>query len=90
MGWLPHDFRPFASVEPIRLPPKPLLESDLPTGGEVVSLLRHAGAFRGLDDLLTAYHATGARTHELAAARVGDFQPQTRQLLLGNRRKRAY
>ena len=31
LGWLPHDFRPFASVEPIRFPAKPLLETDLPT-----------------------------------------------------------
>jgi hypothetical protein len=84
LEWLPHDFRPFVNVEPIRLAPKHLLESDLPTVGEVEPLLRHAGAFRGLDDLLQVYHATGARTHELTAARVGDFQPETRQLLLGN------
>lgn len=50
-------------------------------------MLRHAGAFRGLDDLLRVYHATGARTHELTAARVGDFQPQTRQLLLGSHKR---
>ena len=87
LGRLPHDFRPFASVEPIRLPAKPLLESELPTVEEVEKLLRQAGAFRGLDDLLRVYHATGASTHELTAARVGDFQRQTRQLLLGNHKR---
>jgi integrase len=86
-GWLPHDIRPFASLEPIRLPPEPLLESDLPTVGEVESLLRQAEAFRGRDDLLLVYHATGAKTHELTAARVGDFQPQTRRLLLGSHKR---
>ena len=73
LGWLPHNFRPFASVEPIRLPAKPLLEADLPTVEEVEALLRDSTTFRGLDDLLRVYYATGARTHELTAARVGDF-----------------
>jgi hypothetical protein len=31
LGWLPHNFCPFASVEPIRVSAKPLLEADLPT-----------------------------------------------------------
>jgi integrase len=87
LEWLPHDFRPFIGVEPIRLPAKPLLESDLPTIGEVAALLHHAKSFRGVDDLLRVYHATGARTHELTAVRVEDFQPQTRQLLLGNHKR---
>jgi integrase len=87
LGWLPHNFRPFASVEPIRLPSKPLLETDLPTIGEVEALLRLSKSFRGVDDLLLVYHATGARTHELTAVQVRDFQPQTRQLLLGNHKR---
>jgi len=87
LGWLPHDFRPFASVEPIRLPAKPLLETDLPTVEEVEALMRHARTFRGLDDLMHVYHATGARTHELTEVRIGAFQPQTRQLLIGSHKR---
>jgi site-specific recombinase XerD len=87
LGWLPHDFRPFASVEPIRLPAKPLLETDLPTVEEVEALMRHARTFRGMDDLMHVYHATGARTHELIEVRIRAFQPQTRQLLIGSHKR---
>ncbi len=38
-------------------------------------------------DLLRVYHATGARTSELTAARVGDFSLRTRQILLGEHKR---
>ena len=113
LGWLPQDFRPFASVETIRLPAKPLLEAELPTVGEVQALLAHADAdltpvgcgrgsrrrkpeeyrsgeanpWRGFGDLLQCFHATGARTSQLLAARVADFQPITHQLVLGKHKR---
>ena len=75
MGWLPQGFRPFAIVETIRLDPKPLLESGLPTDDEVKTLLAHAKGDMG--DIIAVYHATGARTHELIEARVGDSTSPT-------------
>jgi hypothetical protein len=80
-GWLPQSFKPFASVEGIRLDPKPLLESDLPTDTEVNSLLAHADAF--MRDVIAMYHNTGCRTHELIEAKVGDFQGASRAIVLG-------
>ena len=85
MGWLPQGFKPFASVEGIRLDPKPLLESDLPTDDEVKALLAHAKGDMG--DIIAVYHATGARTHELIEARVGDYQPNARTLVLGRHKR---
>ncbi len=70
-GWLPPGFKPFASVEGIRLEPKPLLESHLPTDAEVKVLLAHADAF--MRDMIAMYHHTGCRTHELIEAKIGDF-----------------
>ena len=46
-GRLPQGFKPFASVEGIRLDSKPLLESDLPTDAEVKQLLAHADSLMG-------------------------------------------
>jgi integrase len=34
-------------------------------------------------DMLQIYHATGARTSELAVAKVGDFSPRSHQIVLG-------
>jgi integrase len=87
MGWLPPAFKPFATVEAIRLDPKPLLESDLPTDAEVKALLRHAEAKPMLHDIVTIYHATGCRTHELIEARVGDFQPNAKTIVLGKHKR---
>lgn len=85
-GWIPPSFKPFAYVESIRLDPSPLLESDLPTAAEIATLFAHAkGAFR---DMLTLYHATGARTHELIEMRVGDYQPNMKAIVL-KRHKRS-
>ena len=67
-GWLPSGFRPFDSAESIKLPPRPLLESDLPTDLEVNALLALADPY--MADIIRLYHATGARTHELIDARV--------------------
>ena len=112
-GWLPSGYGLFASVEPVRLPLKPLAEADLLTPDEVGALLAHADAdltpvgcgrgsrrrrpeeyrsgeanpWRGFGDLLRCFHASGARTSELLAARVADFQPITRQLLLGKHKR---
>jgi integrase len=84
-GWLPHGFKPFASVDGIRLDPKPLLESDLPTDAEVKALLAHADAF--MRDIIATYHHTGCRTHELVEATVGDFQPASRMIVLGKHKR---
>ena len=84
-GWIPQGIDPFATVDPIRIPPKPLLESDLPTPEEIQSLFDHAEPF--LADLLRLYHATGARTHELIEARVGDFQPLSKTIVLGKHKR---
>ena len=35
-------------------------------------------------DMLRVYHATGARTSELAVAKVRDFSPRSRQIVLGD------
>ena len=43
-GWLPQRFKPFASVEGIRIDPKPLLETELPADTEVKALLSSADA----------------------------------------------
>ena len=74
-GWLPGGFRPFASFEPIRLLPKTLTESALLTDAEIKALLTAADAdlFSPMGDMIRLYHATGARTHELIAARGGTF-----------------
>lgn len=84
-GLLPKGFQPFLAVETIRLETKPLLESELTTSEEVVSIFEHAG--RSFGDMLRVYHATGARTGELTAARVGDYQPRTHQLVLGRHKR---
>lgn len=44
-------------------------------------MLAHADVF--MSDIIRLYHATGARTHELLEALVGDFQPHSRTLVLG-------
>ncbi len=89
MGWIPGSCKPFAMVESIRLDPKPLLESDLPTQEEVQALLTTAMALNKpmLHDIVAIYHATGMRTHELIEARCGDFQPQSRTIVLGKHKR---
>ncbi len=77
---LPEGFAPFATLEPIRPPVKALLESDLPTADQVRDIFSHAGP--NLSDFLAVQHATGARTGELYAANVGEYQPRTRQIVL--------
>lgn len=84
-GWLPPDCKPFVHVEHIRLDPKPLLETDLPSDAEVQALCQHAKP--GLAGMLRVYHATGARTHELCNARVGDFQANARTIVLGKHKR---
>jgi integrase len=84
-GLLPKGHDPFANAEPVHVPPKPLLESDLPNQEEVARLIAHAQS--DLADLLKVYHATGARTHELIEASVGDFQPTSRTIVLGRHKR---
>lgn len=84
-GLLPAGFKPFALVEPVRVPLDPLMESDLPTPEETAALIE--AACKPLSDLLRVYHATGARTAELFAVQVGDYQPRTRQLVLGRHKR---
>jgi hypothetical protein len=81
LGWLPPGFHPFATVETIRLDPKPLLESELPTDYQIKALMAHAKG--DMCDIIVVYHATGERTYELIEARVGDFQLNARTLVLG-------
>jgi integrase len=49
----------------------------------LAGLRRTDGQVGSFADLLRCYHATGARTGELAACRVGDVLFRTRQVLLG-------
>jgi len=86
-GHLPRDLAPFATVEPTRAPVKVLYESDLPTPEEVRALIAHATPT--LADLLIVQHATGARTGELRGARVGDYQPTIRQVVLRHHKREA-
>ncbi len=88
-GWLPPACKPMASVEPIRLDPKPLLESDLPTDAEVKALFQAADAdpHGQMGDFVRLYHATGARTHELIEATVGDFQRNAHTIVLGKHKR---
>ena len=84
-GWLPRGFKPFDGVEGIKVPPKALLETDLPTREELDALFQAAKpAFAAM---LTVYYHTGARTSELLEARVGDFQPQSRQIVLSKHKR---
>lgn len=89
-GWIP-PVSPFASVEPLRLPPKALTEGALPTPSEVKAIIEaaDADAHGQMGDVIRLYYHTGARTHELIRARVADFQRSTRQIVLGSH-KRAY
>jgi integrase len=84
-GCLPEGFTPFATLEPTRPPVKALLETDLPTAGEVRSILAHATP--ALADLLRVQYATGARSGELRAADAGDYQPATRQIVLRHHKR---
>ena len=84
-GWLPQGFKPFASVEGIRLDPKPLLESDIPTDAEVKQLLAHADSLMG--DVIAMYYNTGSRTHELIEAKIADFQGACRTIVLGKHKR---
>jgi integrase len=43
--------------------------------------------YRSFADMLRCYHATGARTDELAQCRVGDFLQETRQVVLGKHKR---
>lgn len=49
--------------------------------------LGHANPWRGFGELLRCYHATGARTSELLAVRVADFQPRSRQIVLSSHKR---
>ena len=75
-GHLPDGFRPFATVEPLRIPVKALLESDLPPPEEVRVVI--ANATPTLADFLRVQHARGARSGELRNARAGEYQASTR------------
>ncbi|WP_337173810.1 tyrosine-type recombinase/integrase [Paludisphaera sp.] len=77
---LPKGFKPFDGIEGLRIPPKALLESDLPTAEEVRALIAHAKPEFGA--MLKVYYHTGARTHELIEARAGDYQAKARSLVL--------
>ena len=48
-------------------------------------MLAHAKGDMG--DIIAVYHATGARTHELIEARVGDYQLNARTLVLGRHKR---
>ena len=87
MGWLPAACKPFAHVEGIRLDPRPLLEGDLPTREEVHSLLETAKQKPMLHAIVSIYHTTGMRTHELIEARVGDFQVNSKTIVLGKHKR---
>ena len=84
-GWLPQGFRPFSGVEGIRIAPRTLLETDLPTDAEVRALKASADGL--MTDIISLFHATGARTHELIEAKVSDFQRNARTIVLGKHKR---
>lgn len=43
--------------------------------------------YKGFKDLLTVYHQTGARTSELAVARIGEFVKSAGQIVLGKHKR---
>lgn len=43
--------------------------------------------YRGFSELLKVYHATGARTSELANSSVGDLHPSSYQIILGEHKR---
>jgi integrase len=47
----------------------------------------HANPWLGFGELIRCYHATGARTSELLAASVADFQPRSKQIVLGSHKR---
>lgn len=99
---LPPSFRPFAAVEPPRVPRSVLTEDDLIRDDEIDTLFKAAevdldafhsfgpkhqrerNPYKDFADMLRCYQHTGARTGELAKVEVADFQPRTRQVVLGN------
>lgn len=85
MRLLPKGFKPFDGIEGLRIPPKALLETDLPTAEEVRALLAHAKPEFGA--MLRVYYHTGARTHELIEARAGDYQPKSRSLVMAKHKR---
>jgi integrase len=46
-----------------------------------------ANPWRGFGDLLRTFYATGARTSELLNAKIADFQPTTRSIVLGSHKR---
>jgi len=85
-GWIP-PCDPFARFEFPRPDVKILRESDLPTNDEIERLYRRATGV--VLDLLTLYHNTGCRTHEILEVRVDDFQRSTRCLILARHKRSA-
>ena len=87
--WIPPGVKPFASMEPLRCPPKTLTEDALPNDAEIRLLFvsAHNDPSGQMGDMLRLYHATGARTHELVAVRAGDSQRSTRQIVLGQHKR---
>lgn len=85
LGLLPHGFKPFAHVDALHIPQKALLESDLPSPNEVKRLI--ANAKPEFAAMLKVYHATGARTHELIETHAGDYQRQSRMLVLSKHKR---
>lgn len=83
-GWIPQ-CDPFARFEFPRPETKILRESDLPTHDEIERLYRRATGI--VLDLLTLYHNTGARTHEILEVRVDDFQRGPRCLILARHKR---
>lgn len=82
---LPGGFKPFEGIEGLRVEPKALLESDLPTSEEVRKL--HAAAKPDFGAMLRVYYHTGARTHELIEARCGDYQPRAKALVMAKHKR---
>jgi integrase len=85
LGLLPKGFKPFDGIEGLRLDPKALLESDLPTHDEVQKLDAHAKP--GFGAMLRVYYHSGARTHELIEARAGDYQPKAKALVMAKHKR---
>ena len=82
-GWLQGGFRPFASVEPIRLPPKTLTESALLTDAEIKALLSAAdadsfGQTGGHDPALPCHGSPDTRIDRRPSRRLSAGDPADR------------
>ena len=80
-GYMPETHDPFRTVKKPTPDQRNLTADSLPTDEEVDHLLRNC-KHEGFQPILKTIHQTGARPGELCNAKVRDFQPDTRTIVL--------